>query len=100
MTHFLSETLAGVNEIENRATEIMSSEDRSSFLLRDFEPSAVRLKRKLRLILSKTIRRDKVGEQNVTLNEFIFYLSTFRPHFHTNRDSTFDPLQLHSAPLQ
>lgn len=68
----------------------MSNEDRSSYLLRDFEPSGVRLKRKLRLILSKTIRRDKVGEQNVTLSEFIFYLSTFLLQTHTNRDSRFD----------
>ncbi|CAF5034563.1 unnamed protein product, partial [Rotaria sp. Silwood1] len=36
----------------------MPQEDRSSFILQGFEPSAVRLKRKLRLILNKSLRRD------------------------------------------
>jgi hypothetical protein len=56
----------------------MSTDDRSSFLLRDFEPSAVRLKRKLRLILSRNVRQDQLGEKNVTLLEFMFYLGQDR----------------------
>ncbi|CAF3354789.1 unnamed protein product [Rotaria sp. Silwood1] len=51
----------------------MPQEDRSSFILQGFEPSAVRLKRKLRLILNKSLRRDKISDKNVTLSEFIFY---------------------------
>ncbi|UJR25136.1 hypothetical protein I4U23_006495 [Adineta vaga] len=52
----------------------MSEQDRSSFFLRDFEPSAVRLKRKLRLILNKNLRQEKLSNKNVTLTEFIAYL--------------------------
>lgn len=52
----------------------MTIEDRSSNVLQSFEPSAVRLKRKLRLILNKNLQRDKINEENVTLYEFMFYL--------------------------
>ena len=55
----------------------MSKEDRSSFLLQDFEASAVRLKRKLRLVLNKNLRRDIISEKNVSLTEFIFYLGNY-----------------------
>ncbi|CAF3610753.1 unnamed protein product [Adineta steineri] len=51
----------------------MSKEDRSNLLLRDFEPSIVRLKRKLRLILNKNLRQDKISNENITLVEFILY---------------------------
>ena len=63
----------------------MSTKDRSTFLLHDFELSAVRLKRKLRLILNKDLRRNKITNENVTLNEFAFYLGnliTFFDRFH------------------
>jgi hypothetical protein len=53
----------------------MSNEDGSSFLLRDFEPSVVRLKRKLRLILNKNLRKYKTSEENVTFSEFILFSS-------------------------
>ena len=53
----------------------MSSNDRSSFLLRDFEPASTRLKRKLRLLLNKSIRKDHVASEQVTLTHFVFYLS-------------------------
>ncbi|CAF3741507.1 unnamed protein product [Rotaria sordida] len=55
----------------------MLKEDRSSFILQGFEPSTVRLKRKLRLILNKNLRRDKISDKNVTLSEFIFYSAFF-----------------------
>ncbi|CAF4237408.1 unnamed protein product [Rotaria sp. Silwood2] len=55
----------------------MPKEDRSSFILQGFEPSAVRLKRKLRLILNKNLRRDKISDKNVTFSEFIFYSAIF-----------------------
>lgn len=56
----------------------MSTQDRSSFFLRDFEPSAVRLKRKLRLILTKTLRKKKLTDKNITLTEFVFYVGKSR----------------------
>ncbi|CAF3340363.1 unnamed protein product [Rotaria sp. Silwood1] len=62
-----------LNEITDGASYTMPQEDRSSFILQGFEPSAVRLKRKLRLILNKSLRRDKISDKNVTLSEFIFY---------------------------
>ncbi|CAF0892968.1 unnamed protein product [Adineta ricciae] len=52
----------------------MSEDNRSAVFLRDFEPSAVRLKRKLRLILNKNLRQEKLAEKNVTLLEFFVYL--------------------------
>ncbi|CAF3558288.1 unnamed protein product [Rotaria socialis] len=51
----------------------MSKENHSSSALQGFEPSAVRLKRKLRLILNKNLRRDQISEENVTLGGFMFY---------------------------
>jgi hypothetical protein len=63
----------------------MSKEDRSSFLLRDFEPSVVRLKRKLRLILSKNLLRNNINKENVTLSEFIFYLGMFSTYIYTHQ---------------
>jgi hypothetical protein len=62
-------------KMRDSAPSTMSMEDRSSFLLREFEPSAVRLKRKLRLILTKTFRRDKISEENVTFSQFVFFSS-------------------------
>ena len=55
----------------------MLNKDRSSLILQDFEPSVVRLKRKLRLILNKNLQKDKINEKNVTLSEFVFYSGHF-----------------------
>ena len=62
-----------LNEIIDGALDAMSKEDHASSVLQGFEPSAVRLKRKLRLILNKNLRRDQISEENVTLGGFMFY---------------------------
>ncbi|CAF1241318.1 unnamed protein product [Adineta ricciae] len=70
----------------------MSEDNRSAVFLRDFEPSAVRLKRKLRLILNKNLRQEKLAEKNVTLLEFIVYLilliiaTTISTTYHLSQD--------------
>ena len=60
----------------------MSNTDDSRLLLQDFEPSGVRLKRRLRLILSKTIRNKQQAERKATLFEFLVYLRLFN-HFYS-----------------
>jgi hypothetical protein len=64
-----------LNHFRDGASCTMTMQDRSSFFLRDFEPSAVRLKRKLRLILNKNLRQEKLTDKHVTLTEFVFYTS-------------------------